>query len=118
VEVRLQDTSMTVPHVKQGNTNSVASTPQANYTDCATATGRRNLVATFADKVVSRDQRGGTPTAVNFSFLARSRYFFSQVAPHISSRCRVDIDPDPLLLIKSGSAGNRTRDLWVCSQDV
>jgi hypothetical protein len=30
------------------------------------------------------------------------------------------VDPvlDLLLLIKSGSGGNRTRDLWVCSQEV
>jgi hypothetical protein len=27
----------------------------------------------------------------------------------------VDPVPDPLLLRKSGSAGNQTRDLWVCS---
>ena len=26
--------------------------------------------------------------------------------------------PDPLLLRKSGSAGNRTRDLWICSQKL
>jgi hypothetical protein len=31
---------------------------------------------------VSRGQRGGTPTAVNLSFLDRSRYFFFQVDPH------------------------------------
>jgi hypothetical protein len=30
----------------------------------------------------------------------------------------VDPVPDPLLLIKSGSAGNRTRDLWICSQEL
>jgi hypothetical protein len=30
----------------------------------------------------------------------------------------VDPVPDPLLLRKSGSTGNRTRDLWVCSQEV
>jgi hypothetical protein len=30
----------------------------------------------------------------------------------------VDPFPDPLLLRKSGSAGNRTRDLWVCSDSV
>jgi hypothetical protein len=29
----------------------------------------------------------------------------------------VDPIPDPLLLRKSGSAGNRNRDLWVCSSD-
>jgi hypothetical protein len=39
--------------------------PQANYTDWATATCRRNLVSTFADRGVSRGQRGGSPTAVN-----------------------------------------------------
>jgi hypothetical protein len=30
----------------------------------------------------------------------------------------MDPVPDPLLLRKSGSAGNRTRDLWVCSQEL
>jgi hypothetical protein len=48
---------------------------QANYTDWATATCWRNLVLTFADRGVSRGQRSGTPTAVNPSFLDRSRYF-------------------------------------------
>jgi hypothetical protein len=42
-------------------------------------------------------------------FLDRSRYFFFQVAPQLYSRGRVDPVPDPLLLRKSGSAGNRTR---------
>jgi hypothetical protein len=40
---------------------SVAFSPQANYTDLATATCRRNLVSTFADRGVSRGQRGGAP---------------------------------------------------------
>jgi hypothetical protein len=26
--------------------------------------------------------------------------------------------PDPVLLRKSGSAGNQTRDLWICSQEL
>jgi hypothetical protein len=30
----------------------------------------------------------------------------------------VDPVPDPLLLRKSGRAGNRTRDLWMCSQKL
>jgi hypothetical protein len=30
----------------------------------------------------------------------------------------VDPVPDPLLLRKSGSAGNRTQDLWICSQKL
>jgi hypothetical protein len=46
-------------------TNSVAFSPQANYTDWATATCRRNLVPTFADRGVSRGQRGGSLTVVN-----------------------------------------------------
>jgi hypothetical protein len=35
---------------------------------------------------------------------------------HLSSRGWVDPVPDPLLLRKSGSAGNRTRDLWVSTR--
>jgi hypothetical protein len=56
-------------------TNSVALSPQANYTDWAIATCLRNIVPTFVDKGVSCGQRGGTPTVVNLSFLDRSRYF-------------------------------------------
>jgi hypothetical protein len=56
-------------------TNSVALSPQANYTDWATATCQRNLVPTFVDRGMSRGQRGGSPTVVNLSFLDRSRYF-------------------------------------------
>jgi hypothetical protein len=52
-------------------TNSMALSPQANYTDWATATCRRNLVPTFVDRGVSCGQRGGSLTVVNFSFLDR-----------------------------------------------
>jgi hypothetical protein len=58
------------------------------------------------------------PTAVNFGFLGRSRYFSIQVAPQLSSRGWVDPVPDSLLLRKSGSAGNRSRDLRICSQEL
>jgi hypothetical protein len=54
------------------------------------------------------------PTAVNLGFLDWSRYFFIQVAPQLSSQGWVD----PILLRKSGRAGNRTRDLWICSQKL
>jgi hypothetical protein len=54
--------------------NSVAFSPQADYTDWATATWR-NLVPTFADRVVSCGQRGGSPKVVNLSFLDRNPYF-------------------------------------------
>jgi hypothetical protein len=64
--------------------NSVALGLQTNYIDWADATGRRILVPTFVDRGVSRGQRGGNSKAVNLSFLDRSRYFFFQVAPHLS----------------------------------
>jgi hypothetical protein len=51
-------------------------------------------------------------------FLYRSRYVLFQVAPQLYSHGWVDLVPDPLLLGKSGSAANRTRDLWHCSQDL
>jgi hypothetical protein len=50
-------------------TNSLALSPQANYTDWATATCRRNLVPTLADRGVPRGQRSGSATVVNLSFL-------------------------------------------------
>jgi hypothetical protein len=49
--------------------NSVAFSPQANFTDCATATCRRNLVPNFGDRWVSRGQRSESLTVVNYSFL-------------------------------------------------
>jgi hypothetical protein len=42
-------------------------------------------------------------------FLDRRRYFFFELAPQLYSRGWVDPVPDPLLLRKSGRAGNRTR---------
>jgi hypothetical protein len=60
---------------KLRKTNSAALSPRANYTDWATATCRRNLVPTFADRGVSRGRGGGSPSVVNLSFLDRSRYF-------------------------------------------
>jgi hypothetical protein len=49
------------------------------------------------------------PYGRNLGFLDRSRYFFFQLALQLYSRGWVDPIPDPLLLIESGSAGNRTR---------
>jgi hypothetical protein len=65
-------------------------------------------VLTFADKgchVVSVTD----PYGRILGFLDRTRYFFFQVAPQLYSRDWVDPVPDPLLLGKSGSVGNRTR---------
>jgi hypothetical protein len=61
-----------VGHIQTKQTNSLAFSPQANYTDWVTATCRRNLLPTIADRGVSRGQRGGSPTVVNLSFLDRA----------------------------------------------
>jgi hypothetical protein len=66
------------------------------------------LVPTFADRgcrVVSETD----PHGRILGFADPSRYFFFQVTPQVYSRVWVDPVPDPLLLRKSGSAGNRTR---------
>jgi hypothetical protein len=62
----------------KSKTHSVAFSPQANWSG--------KLMPIFADRGVSCGQRGGSPTAVNLSFLNRNRYFFFQVSPHISSQ--------------------------------
>jgi hypothetical protein len=104
--------------LRQNKTNSMALSPQANYTDWATATCQRNLVPTFVDRGVSRGERGESPTVANISFLDRSRYFsfkYLFIYPH---KGWVDPIPDTLLLRKSISAGNRTRNLSVSSQEL
>jgi hypothetical protein len=63
---------------------------------------------------MSRGQRKGSPRPLELGFPDRSRYFSIQVAPQLSSRGWVDPVPDPLIFRRSGSAGNRTRDLWIC----
>jgi hypothetical protein len=70
----------------QWQANYVAFSSQANYTDSATAMCRRNLVPTFVGRGVSRGRRGRSRTVVNLSILHRSRYFYFQVAPHLSSQ--------------------------------
>jgi hypothetical protein len=65
------------------------------------------LVLTFADRgyhVVSVTD----PYCSILRFLDRSRYFFFQIALQLYSWGWVDPVPNPLLLRKSGSAGNRT----------
>jgi hypothetical protein len=66
------------------------------------------LVPTFTDRechVVSVTD----PYGRILGFLDWSRYNLFQVAPQLYSRSWVDPVPDPLLLRKSGSAGNRSR---------
>jgi hypothetical protein len=75
-------------------------------------------VPTFVHRRVSRGQRSGSLTVVNLSFLDRSRHFsFKQplIYPH---KGWVDTVSETLLLRKTGSAENRTWDLWVRSQEL
>jgi hypothetical protein len=75
------------------------------------------IVPTFGDRwcrVVSATD----PHGHILGFLDRGRYFPIQVTAQLYSRVWVDSVPDPLLLRKSGRAGNRTRDLWICSQEL
>jgi hypothetical protein len=65
------------------------------------------LVPNFADKEC-RVINTLIPYSRILGFLDRSRYFLFQVAPQLYSRGWVDTIPDPLLLINSGNAGNRS----------
>jgi hypothetical protein len=58
------------------------------------------------------------PYGRSIGFLYRIRYIFFQVAHQLYSRGWVDPVPDPLLLRKYDSAGNRTRDLWIWRREL
>jgi hypothetical protein len=61
----------------------VTFSPEANYIDLAIATCWRNLVPTFADRRVSRGQRGGSPTKIRSLisvFYTGSAIFLSSVS--------------------------------------
>jgi hypothetical protein len=64
-------------------TNSLALSPQVNYTDWATAACRRYLMSTFADRWVSRGQRGGSPAVRWINLLSNLRPFI-----HDYDECR------------------------------
>jgi hypothetical protein len=68
--------------------------------------GCRVVRATYP---LGRWSRFSRPRAANFSI---------QVAPQLSSWSWVNPVPDPLLLRISGSVGNRTWNLWICSQEL
>ena len=55
--------------------------------------------------------------ADDLGFLDRSLYFF-EITAQLTSWGWVDPFSDTLLLRKSGSARNRTRELWICSQKL
>jgi hypothetical protein len=66
------------------------------------------LVPTFCDRGCLAVRATDTYGRILY-FLDRSRYVFFQVSPQLYSRGLEDPVPDPLLLKKSGSTGNRTR---------
>jgi hypothetical protein len=65
--------------------NSVAFSPQANYTDRGTAACRRSLCQLLQIEGVAWSEQQ-IPMAVNLGFLDRSRYFSIQLAPQLSSK--------------------------------
>jgi hypothetical protein len=75
------------------------------------------LVPIFADRRVSHSQCGQS-YGRNLGFLGQSRYFFFQLAPQLYSRGWVGPVPDPLLLRKSGNAGNLTQTSGSNSQEL
>jgi hypothetical protein len=81
-------------------------------------TERPPLVGKVSGYRVSRGQRNGFPRQLISILQTRSRYFSIQVAIQLYSRGWVDAVPDPLPLRKYASARNRTRGLWICSQEL
>jgi hypothetical protein len=67
--------------------------------------------ANFCGYSVWRGQRNGSPRPYS-RFSRPEPLLFLPNTRQLYSRGWVDPVPDPLLLRKSGSAGNRTRDLW------
>jgi hypothetical protein len=78
---------------------------RANYTDRATVSCRQVSAKFCGLRVLRGEHDGSLRPYSRFS----SSYFFFQVSPQLFSRGWVDPVPDPLLLRKSGGAGNGTR---------
>jgi hypothetical protein len=79
----------------------------AKYTDRSTIACRQSL-PTFVDRGRHVVIVMGTYGRI-LGFLDRSRYYLFQVTPQLYSRGWVDSVPNPLLLRKCVSAGNRNR---------
>jgi hypothetical protein len=93
---------------KQTNKNKLRGlSPCANYTDLSA-----KVNAKFCEYGECRVVSWADPHVRNLAFLDRSRYSFFQLAPQQYSGGWVDPVPNPLLLRKSGSTGNRTR-VWI-----
>jgi hypothetical protein len=84
--------------------------PQAKYIDRATAACRRTYCQLLRIEGCRVVVSATGPHGRILGFLDRSRYYFFQMAPQLYSRS--------WLLRESGSARNRTRNLWICSQEL
>jgi hypothetical protein len=116
-EIRTQYLSFkSLEHCEQKKINSLAFSPREKNTDRATASCRRSqcqLLRLDECRMVS----AANPYGCNLGSLDGSRYFFFQVAPQLYSQGWVDPVPDPLVLRKSSSAGNRTRAFWFVTRN-
>jgi hypothetical protein len=99
---------VTIDISSSGQRFSIGSSLLVNYSRPSNRRLSEKLVPNFGNR---RRHVGSVtdPKGRIIDFLDRSRYFFFQVAPQLYSGGSVDPVPDPLLLWKSGTAGNRTR---------
>jgi hypothetical protein len=85
-------------------------------------TGRPPLVGEvsanllWVEGVVWSAQR--IPTVLNLDFLDPEPLLFHSSSSSVILTRRSGPLPDTLLIRKSGNAGNRTRVLWICSQEL
>jgi hypothetical protein len=75
------------------------------------------LSVNFCGLKVSCCQRYGSPRPYSRPSKPETLLFFPSSSSVVLTRLSGPV-PDPLLLRKSGSSGNRTRDLWICSQEL
>jgi hypothetical protein len=90
--------------------------PQANYTDRATAACRRSYCQILRIEGVTSAQR--VPTAVNLDFLDPEPLLFRPNSSVILTRLSRPRSRLTISQKKTGSAGNRTWDLWICSHEL
>jgi hypothetical protein len=75
------------------------------------------VIANFCGWRVPRGQRDGSLRPYS-RFSRQEPLLFYEVAPQLYSGGWVGPVPEPLLSFSSGSAGNRTQDPWICSQEL
>jgi hypothetical protein len=79
-------------------------------------TRNQRTLRRYTKLVLTRATRRNIPVDTVYQFSRPEPLLFFQVAPHLSSQGLSG--PRSRLLRKSGSAGNRTRNHWVSSQEL